>query len=162
MSESSPTDCPFCRLPGERILVANAHALTIADAFPVSPGHTLILPRRHVGTVFELTAHEVLAIHELLCAIKKRLDEALKPGGYNIGVNVGTTAGQTVFHVHVHLIPRYPGDVANAVGGVRNIIPGRGRYPDEWEESLRSADVVRNIIPGRGRYPSTAPGDEDF
>jgi diadenosine tetraphosphate (Ap4A) HIT family hydrolase len=129
MSESGPTDCPFCRLPAERILAANADALAIDDAFPASPGHMLILPRRHVGTFFELTTDEVMAIYELLCTTKKRLDEALKPGGYNIGVNVGTTAGQTICHVHVHLIPRYPGDVTDVVGGVRNIIPGRGRYP---------------------------------
>jgi diadenosine tetraphosphate (Ap4A) HIT family hydrolase len=129
MRNSNPTDCPFCRLPGERILASNAEALAIADAFPVSPGHTLVIPRRHVTSFFELTGDEVAAVYELLGQAKDRLDETLEPGGYNIGINVGAVSGQTVAHVHVHLIPRYLGDVADPVGGVRNTIPGRGRYP---------------------------------
>src|SRR5262249_21344708 len=120
MSDFRPSDCPFCWLAPERILATNAQALAVADAFPVSDGHTLVIPRRHVTSFFELTEDEVTAIHELIRRMKDRLDEALKPGGYNIGINVGAAAGQTVAHVHVHLIPRYPGDVANPVGGVRN------------------------------------------
>jgi diadenosine tetraphosphate (Ap4A) HIT family hydrolase len=128
MSGFRPTDCPFCWLPTERILETNAQALAVADAFPVSPGHTLVIPRRHVASFFELTEDEVTAVHELLCRMKGRLDEDLNPAGYNIGINVGAVSGQTVAHVHVHLIPRYVGDVADPVGGVRNILPGRGRY----------------------------------
>jgi diadenosine tetraphosphate (Ap4A) HIT family hydrolase len=116
-------------LPPERILAANARALALADAFPVSPGHILIIPRRHVASFFELTGDEVTAIQELLGRMRDRLDADLKPGGYNIGINVGLAAGQTVGHVHVHLIPRYAGDVANPIGGVRNVIPGQGPYP---------------------------------
>jgi diadenosine tetraphosphate (Ap4A) HIT family hydrolase len=86
-------------------------------------------PRRHLTSFFELTEDEVAAVYELLRRMKDRLDEAMKPGGYNIGINVGAVSGQTVAHVHLHLIPRYAGDVANPVGGVRNIIPGRGPYP---------------------------------
>jgi diadenosine tetraphosphate (Ap4A) HIT family hydrolase len=86
MSESSPADCPFCSLPAERILANNADALAIADAFPVSAGHVLVLPRRHVTTFFKLTADEVLAIHELLCRMKRHLDSSQMPGGYNVGV----------------------------------------------------------------------------
>src|SRR3954465_10291304 len=115
MSESRPTDCPFCRLPAERGLDSNAHARAVADAFPVSAGHSLILPRRHIADFFELTAAEVAAVHELLLRARDRLDRSLSPAGYNIGVNVGATAGQTIFHVHVHLIPRYPGDVTDPV-----------------------------------------------
>jgi diadenosine tetraphosphate (Ap4A) HIT family hydrolase len=129
MNESRPSDCPFCRLPAERILESNAYALAVADAFPVTPGHTLIIPRRHATSFFELTTDEVLAVHELLCQGKNRLDRTSNPDGYNIGVNVGVTAGQTVMHVHVHLIPRYQGDVDDPRGGVRNVIPGCGRYP---------------------------------
>jgi diadenosine tetraphosphate (Ap4A) HIT family hydrolase len=129
MSDFSTIDCPFCRLIPDRILASSAQALAVADAFPISAGHTLIIPRRHVASFFELTEDEVAAVHDLLRRMKDRLDEALKPGGYNIGVNIGAESGQTIPHVHVHLIPRYPGDVANPVGGVRNIIPGRGRYP---------------------------------
>ncbi len=123
------TDCPFCQLPTERILDSNAHALAVADAFPVSVGHTLIIPRRHLASFFDLTPDEVAAIYELLQRMKDRLEVAHSPGGYNIGVNVGQTAGQTIFHFHIHLIPRYPGDVADPTGGVRNVIPGRGPYP---------------------------------
>jgi diadenosine tetraphosphate (Ap4A) HIT family hydrolase len=130
MSDFRPTDCPFCRLPAERILEANAQALGLADAFPVSAGHALVIPRRHVVSFFELTEGEVIAVHDLLRRMKERLDQTLKPDGYNIGINVGAASGQTIGHVHVHLIPRYAGDVAEPVGGVRNVIPGRGRYAE--------------------------------
>jgi diadenosine tetraphosphate (Ap4A) HIT family hydrolase len=128
MSDSSPSDCPFCRLPPERVLDGNAHALAVADAFPMSRGHTLIIPRRHTASFFDLTAEEVTAVYGLLRRMKERLGNALGPGGYNVGVNVGAVAGQTIDHVHVHLIPRFPGDVADPRGGVRHVIPGRGRY----------------------------------
>ena len=129
MNDSRPIDCPFCSLPKERVLLANAHAVAVADAFPVAAGHTLIILRRHVSSYFELTEEEAVAIHELLHRVKDLLDASLAPGGYNIGINVGQAAGQTVAHVHVHLIPRYVGDVPDPVGGVRNTIPGKGRYP---------------------------------
>jgi diadenosine tetraphosphate (Ap4A) HIT family hydrolase len=134
MSDFKPIDCPFCYLPLERFLETNTEALAVADAFPVSPGHTLIIPRRHVTSFFDLTEYEVAALHKLLRRVKNRLDRDLKPQGYNIGINIGPVSGQTVAHAHVHLIPRYTGDVADPVGGVRNIIPGRGRYPaaDLW------------------------------
>jgi diadenosine tetraphosphate (Ap4A) HIT family hydrolase len=128
MSDSPASDCPFCHLPAERVLDRNALALALADAFPVSPGHALVIPRRHATSFFDLTPAELAAIQELLCRAKDRLDATHRPAGYNIGVNVGTTAGQTILHVHVHLVPRYPGDVADPAGGVRNVIPGRGRY----------------------------------
>jgi diadenosine tetraphosphate (Ap4A) HIT family hydrolase len=129
MSDFRLSECPFCRLSAERILEGNAQAVAVPDAFPISSGHTLVIPRRHVVCFFELTEEEVIAVHELLCRMKGRLDQTLKPGGYNIGINVGKVSGQTVSHVHVHLIPRYANDVLDPVGGVRNIIPGRGRYP---------------------------------
>jgi diadenosine tetraphosphate (Ap4A) HIT family hydrolase len=87
MSDSRPTDCPFCGLPPERIIASNALALAVADAFPVSAGHTLVISRRHVTSLFELTETELVAVHELLRRMKDRLDESLKPGGYNVGVN---------------------------------------------------------------------------
>jgi diadenosine tetraphosphate (Ap4A) HIT family hydrolase len=129
MPDSRPTDCPFCCLPAERILAGNAQAVAIADAFPVSAGHSLIIPHRHLTRFFDLTEEEVTAVHALLRRMKDHLDETRNPAGYNVGINVGTAAGQTVAHVHVHLIPRYLGDVTDPVGGVRNIIPGRGWYP---------------------------------
>jgi diadenosine tetraphosphate (Ap4A) HIT family hydrolase len=129
MSDSQPNDCPFCRLPPERIIDSNAHALAIADAFPVSPGHTLVVLRRHVAGFFELNAEELAAVYELLCRMKERLATASRPDGYNIGVNDGETAGQTIMHLHIHLIPRFVGDVGDPRGGIRSVIPGKGPYP---------------------------------
>lgn len=128
MSDSNPTDCPFCRLPAERVIDSNIHALVVADAFPVSPGHALVILRRHVASFFETTNDELAAVYELLQRAKSRLNDTLIPAGYNIGVNIGAAAGQTVEHVHVHLIPRYSGDTPNPIGGVRNAIPGKGVY----------------------------------
>jgi diadenosine tetraphosphate (Ap4A) HIT family hydrolase len=128
MGDSRTNDCPFCRLPPTRILVENAHAVAVGDAFPVSPGHTLVIPKRHSARFMELTLDEITAIYDLLCRMKDHLDNSLKPAGYNIGMNVGEAAGQTVMHLHVHLIPRFVGDVTDPQGGIRNIIPGRGRY----------------------------------
>ena len=128
MSDSNSNDCPFCRLPPERVIDCNNHALVIADIFPVSPGHTLVILRRHVASFFETTNEELAAVYELLHRARKRLNDALMPAGYNVGINIGPDAGQTVMHVHVHLIPRLAGDVAKPEGGVRNVIPGKGSY----------------------------------
>ena len=128
MSDLWPSDRPFCRLPPARVLEENGHAVAIADAFPVSPGHTLVIPKRHGAGFFELTPGEVMAVYELLVRMKARLDGDLKPAGYNIGINIGEAAGQTVMHSHVHLIPRFWGDVSEPRGGVRNVIPGKGPY----------------------------------
>jgi diadenosine tetraphosphate (Ap4A) HIT family hydrolase len=128
MSDSTKTDCPFCNLDPTRIQAENNLAIATADAFPVSPGHTLVLARRHVSDFFELSAAEVAAVFELVFEMKRRLAAEHHPGGFNVGVNVGPVAGQTVMHVHVHLIPRFPGDVAEPRGGVRNVIPGTGCY----------------------------------
>src|SRR5437764_11875078 len=111
MSELARVDCPFCYLPAERILAANEHAVALLDAYPVSPGHTLIVSRRHVASYFDLTAEEAHGLHELLRQMYSSLQATGSAQGYNIGVNVGKTAGQTIMHVHVHLIPRYTGDV---------------------------------------------------
>jgi len=115
-------------MPLERIREACEYALVVDDAFPVSRGHTLVIPRRHTADFFDLTREETTSLFQLLRQARTRLDSSLKPSGYNIGVNVGQIAGQTVMHVHVHLIPRYMGDTPNPVGGVRNVIPGKGCY----------------------------------
>jgi diadenosine tetraphosphate (Ap4A) HIT family hydrolase len=125
----SPTDaCPFCTLPAARVIDANELAVVIEDAFPVGLGHALVVSRRHVESVFDLTPAEAAAVLELLGRAKARLDARDRPDGYNVGVNVGPAAGQTVMHVHVHLIPRRTGDVPAPRGGVRNVIPGKGDY----------------------------------
>ena len=129
MSDSNASDCPFCYLAPERILEEAACVIAAADAFPVSRGHTLIIPRRHVTDFLDLEENELAAVYQLLRCMRAHLDAVSKPDGYNIGVNVGAVAGQTVGHAHLHLIPRYAGDVAEPMGGVRNVIPGRGSYP---------------------------------
>ena len=101
------SNCPFCQLDAARIVFSDDVTLVIRDAFPVSPGHTLIIPRRHVGSFFELTPPERARMFELLTQAKVELDETLQPDGFNIGINDGAAAGQTVPHLHLHLIPRY-------------------------------------------------------
>jgi diadenosine tetraphosphate (Ap4A) HIT family hydrolase len=122
--------CPFCTLPPERIIDSNNLALVIRDGYPISPGHTLVIPKRHIGSWFEITQTEQEALLNLLTKSKAVLETEFKPDGYNIGINDGSTAGQTVPHLHVHLIPRYEGDQEDPRGGVRWIIPGKAKY---WE-----------------------------
>jgi diadenosine tetraphosphate (Ap4A) HIT family hydrolase len=110
--------------------VRSADTLAIWDAFPVTPLHVLVVPRRHVSDPFMLSEIERRACFELVSDVVRLLrerDPSIR--GFNVGVNVGATAGQTVSHCHIHVIPRRQGDVADPVGGVRNVIPGRGRYP---------------------------------
>jgi diadenosine tetraphosphate (Ap4A) HIT family hydrolase len=127
----SETNCPFCALPVERILRSAGEALVIRDAFPVSPGHTLVIPRRHVESFFELTAVERACMLELLGQAKAELDESCRPDGFNVGINDGAAAGQTVPHLHLHLIPRYVGDAPDPRGGVRWVLPAKAKY---WNE----------------------------
>jgi diadenosine tetraphosphate (Ap4A) HIT family hydrolase len=122
--------CPFCTLPPERIIDSNDLALVIRDGYPVSSGHTLVIPKRHIGSWFEITQAEQQALLDLLAKAKAVLETELKPDGYNIGINDGPTAGQTVPHLHMHLIPRYKGDQEDPRGGVRWIIPEKAKY---WE-----------------------------
>ena len=119
------TDCIFCHAD-DRVLLANALAFATLDQSPVSEGHTLIVPRRHVSDVFDLTAEEEAACFTLARDVRDRLTAGPRPpDGYNLGVNVGVAGGQSVMHVHFHLLPRYAGDVADPRGGVRNIVPHR-------------------------------------
>lgn len=127
----SKASCPFCALPAERILILADEALVIRDAFPVSPGHTLVIPRRHIGSFFELTDAERACMVELLAQAKAELDLSFQPDGFNIGINDGAAAGQTVPHLHLHLIPRYRGDAPDPRGGVRWVLPAKAKY---WVE----------------------------
>jgi len=120
--------CPFCTLPPERIIEQTPLALVIRDGFPVSPGHTLILPRRHVGSFFETTAEERTDLLQLLDRAQMQLAAQLRPAGFNIGINDGPVAGQTVLHLHIHLIPRFVGDHPDPRGGVRWVLPEKARY----------------------------------
>lgn len=120
--------CPFCTLAPERIIDADELAVVIRDGFPVSPGHALVIPRRHIGSYFELTDAERISMLHLLRRAHARLRAEGLLGDCNIGVNDGAAAGQTVPHVHMHLIPRTPGDVEDPRGGVRWVIPSKARY----------------------------------
>jgi diadenosine tetraphosphate (Ap4A) HIT family hydrolase len=122
-------ECPFCRRLGEGdLLDESTSAVAFFDAFPLSPGHALIVPRRHEADLFALTVAEQAALWSLLGTVRTRIETRHRPDGYNIGVNVGAAGGQTIGHVHVHLIPRYAGDVDEPRGGVRWIIPAKARY----------------------------------
>ena len=118
--------CPFCH--PEESIIRNTLAYVRPDKYPVNPGHVLVIPYRHVANYFDATADEREAILSLLDQAKAWLDRDHAPAGYNVGVNVGAAAGQTIMHLHVHLIPRYPGDVADPRGGVRGVIPARQSY----------------------------------
>jgi len=120
--------CPFCTMPAARILMANELAFVARDAYPVSPGHTLVIPRRHVGSFFDVTREERDALFDLLAQARAGLAAEFDPAGYNIGINDCPAAGQTVPHLHLHLIPRFAGDQADPRGGVRWIFPDKADY----------------------------------
>ncbi|WP_266029775.1 HIT family protein [Brucella intermedia] len=106
----------------------NEFAFAIRDGFPVSEGHTLVVPKRAVTTTTELSEDEFVACFRLIEAVKRDLSERYGAKGFNVGVNEGKAAGQTIDQLHFHVIPRYPGDMDDPVGGIRNIFPGKGEY----------------------------------
>ena len=125
-------DCPFCqRISSGDSSDANAHAVAFADGYPVAAGHTLVVPRRHAASVFDLAAEESAALWALVAAVRTRLAASTGADGFTIGVNDGPAAGQTVPHAHVHVIPRRAGDVGDPRGGVRWVLPERAAY---WED----------------------------
>jgi diadenosine tetraphosphate (Ap4A) HIT family hydrolase len=122
-------DCLFCKVATTRPVIESEHCYSFPDAFPVSPGHTLIVPKRHINDATDLTDTELLEIFVLYREANRRLkkdDPSIK--GFNLGFNVGACAGQTVFHVHFHVIPRRVGDMENPKGGIRHCIKGKGTY----------------------------------
>ena len=122
-------NCVFCNPPEDRVVLSNDLAYVLWDGFPVTRLHSLVIPRRHAEDYFSLNSEELLACDDLLRRAREnvtRNDPSIE--GFNIGVNVGEAAGQTIFHCHLHLIPRRTGDVVNPRGGVRHIIPGKGAY----------------------------------
>jgi len=121
-------NCPFCNLVRDEILIDRSLAVARRDTYPVSDGHTLIIPRRHVVSFFDTTEDERRAMLQLLVEAKALLDRAHRPDGYNIGINDGQAAGQTVMHLHIHLVPRYRGDKADPRGGIRALFPEKATY----------------------------------
>jgi diadenosine tetraphosphate (Ap4A) HIT family hydrolase len=123
--------CLFCELPEEKfeVIDENELCLTLRDSYPVTPGHCLIIPRRHVETYFDMSPEEIAAATRIIHRARKRLqteDESIS--GFNIGTNAGKSAGQSVFHAHIHLIPRRDGDQENPQGGVRKLFPDKAHY----------------------------------
>ncbi len=119
-------DCPFCH--PSQVIFENALAFALLDRSPVTPGHVLLIPRRHVVNWFETASGERQALLALADEAHAWLLREHRPDGFNLGVNIGEAGGQTVFHVHLHLIPRYKGDTANPRGGVRGVIPAKQNY----------------------------------
>jgi diadenosine tetraphosphate (Ap4A) HIT family hydrolase len=119
-------ECPFCGASGA--VLQNGLAFALLDRSPVTPGHILLIPRRHVPDSFETTPEERRDLWALADEARAWLLKEHAPDGFNLGINVGEAAGQTIFHVHLHLIPRYNGDVTNPRGGVRGVIPARQNY----------------------------------
>ena len=145
------SDCPFCNPDNSKIILANAHSIAIHDGYPVTLGHTLIVPKRHIASFFDATREEQAAMFDLLTEMRERLKSLPTslsereeenppqppfdkvgslsvPDGFNIGINDGKAAGQTVMHLHIHLIPRYSGDTEDPRGGVRWIMPEKAPY----------------------------------
>ena len=123
---------PFLERPEPTWVASNDLAFAIRDGYPVSPGHTLVIPRRLVPTWFDASREEQLAIIDLIEQIKHQLDASHQPDGYNVGFNAGPAAGQTVMHLHVHVTPRFQGDMDDPRGGIRHAVAGQGYYsPDE-------------------------------
>jgi diadenosine tetraphosphate (Ap4A) HIT family hydrolase len=119
--------CPFCNVDRE-IILETEMSFAIYDAFPVNEGHALIIPKRHTANYFDLSLEEQKDCMELLTRAKVIVQEKYNPAGFNVGININEAAGQTVPHVHIHLIPRYEGDVEEPRGGVRGVVPGRRIY----------------------------------
>ncbi|MBI3726265.1 DEAD/DEAH box helicase family protein [bacterium] len=150
---------PFLEVPRSNWVVANALAFAIRDRFPVSPGHTLVIPHRLVASWFEATPEEKSAILDLVDHVKRDLDAGpAPPDGYNVGFNAGEAAGQTVMHLHVHVIPRYRDDVDDPRGGVRHVIPSRGNYlrPSPLATGGLDDPFVRHLVPLFGRATDVA------
>jgi len=122
-------ECFFCKCIDKKdFTLENEYAIARFDDFPVNKGHLEVIPKRHIKDWWEANDEERKAIFDLLDEAKKRVDLKYQPDGYNIGMNLGKSAGQSVMHLHVHLIPRYNGDVDNPRGGVRAVIPQKQNY----------------------------------
>lgn len=121
------SNCPFCNT-NRKILAENDHAFAVYDGYPVSAGHALVIPKRHVPEIFDLDEDEYNGCFQLARSVKSGLEVKHSTDAFNIGVNCGTVAGQTILHAHIHIIPRYAGDVDKPAGGIRHVIPHKGSY----------------------------------
>lgn len=124
----NPSDCPFCKLPRERIWLETDTTITFLDGYPVTDGHALVIPKTHVGSLFDLPEDEMLKLWTQVAVVRRLVADKHRPDGFNVGVNDGLAAGQTVPHAHIHIIPRRKGDVIDPRGGVRWVVPAKAKY----------------------------------
>ena len=120
--------CPFCHVRKEDVVLRNDLCFALWDRHPASKGHVLIIPFRHLPSYFDTTHNEKLALIGMIEKCRMLTEKQFQPDGYNIGVNIGESAGQTIMHLHIHMIPRYLGDIADPRGGVRGAIPDKRIY----------------------------------
>ena len=128
MLDTINSPCPFCSLDAKMHVLANDNAYVIYDSYPVTPGHSLIIPKRHISSFFDATREEQIALLDLLNEMQQILLSERSPDGFNVVINSGEAAGQTIMHLHIHLIPRYAGDLPDPRGGVRWIFPDKAAY----------------------------------
>ena len=121
-------DCPFCDLAPPSVWLESSSALALWDGFPISEGHTLVVPRRHASSLFDLPFSELSSVWRFVARVRDDLISRFRVDAFNIGVNDGSAAGQTVMHAHIHVVPRREGDVPDPRGGVRWVIPGKAGY----------------------------------
>lgn len=143
------SDSPF--LENRNRIIENETGFVILDAFPVSEGHCLVIPKRLYADYFDSTVEEIIGLQKLVIETKSYLDQNYSPDGYNVGINCGEVSGQTVPHVHIHVIPRYVGDMENPRGGVRGVIPSKRRLC-----SLKAAVIAASVF--FPQAPSIGPG----
>ena len=162
--------CPFCAPDVDRLFHTGSLIRGIWDAFPVSPGHALLVPKRHVVSWFDATSAEQTELLSGIDIAKRAIEKRQQPDGFNIGINVGSAAGQTVSHLHLHVIPRFAGDVEDPRGGVRHVVPGKANYPaPPLSEIAHEAEQTVPRVPLSGDMLGPAPphrrslitGDDD-
>ena len=120
--------CPFCQITSDRFVMLNQYSIAFLDSFPISKGHTLVIPLQHVSSIYDLPEDRQADLWHLAARIRHQLQQDLHPDGFNIGLNDGPAAGQTINHAHIHVIPRFKGDIADPRGGIRWVLPEKARY----------------------------------
>lgn len=132
-------NCFFCDIQkeNENLVIESDNFFAMLDNFPISKGHSLIIPKNHIGSFFTLNDLELKELYDLIKQVKAIINEKYRPDGWNLGINEGRAAGQSIDHLHIHLIPRYLGDVSDPHGGVRNIIHSKGDYRNEAKKMGR-------------------------
>ena len=154
-------DCPFCRPAADRLFHLGRQVLGIWDAYPASPGHALLVPKRHVATWFEATAEEQRELLDSIPVARAAIEQGHEPDGFNIGLNIGDAAGQTVPHLHLHVIPRYLGDMLDPRGGVRGVIPQKQNYLRDAPDGISIARDRQEMPPDAALHALIRGGEDD-